>query len=53
MIETVDFELGIGAEKLEGALLKKAEIRAPNIEDLSSELFIQNPLDFARATGLV
>ena len=53
LIETVDFELGIGAEKLEGALLKKAEIRAPNIEDLSSELFIQNPLDFARATGLV
>ena len=53
LTETVDFELGIDAEKLEGALLKKTEIRAPNIQELSSELFIQNPLDFARATGLI
>jgi len=48
LIETVDFELGIGAEKLEGLLLRAVDIRAPSIEDLSSELFLHNPLDYAR-----
>jgi hypothetical protein len=44
----VDFEIGIGAEKLEGVLLRAVDIRAPPIKDLSSELFLHNPLDYAR-----
>jgi hypothetical protein len=48
LIETVDFEIGIGAEKLEGVLLRAVDIRAPPIKDLSSELFLHNPLDYAR-----
>ena len=47
-LESVDFELGTDAQVLETQLLKAREIRAPNIEDVSKELFLQNPLDYAR-----
>ncbi|MDC0184127.1 zinc-ribbon domain-containing protein [Candidatus Poseidoniales archaeon] len=47
-LESVDFKLGTDAQVLETRLLKAREIRAPNIEDVSKELFLQNPLDYAR-----
>ena len=47
-LETIDFELGRDAQVLETKLLKVREIRAPNIEDVSKELFLHNPLDYAR-----
>jgi predicted GIY-YIG superfamily endonuclease len=48
LVETVDFKLGTDAQILEARLLKVQEIRAPNIEDVSKELFLHNPLDYAR-----
>ena len=53
LIETVDFELGRDAKILEARLLKAREIRAPDIEDVSKELFLHNPLDYARDRGWV
>ncbi len=47
-LETIDFELGTDAQVLETRLLKVREIRAPDIEDVSKELFLHNPLDYAR-----
>jgi hypothetical protein len=47
-VETVDFNLGTDARILETRLLKVRGIRAPDIEDVSKELFLQNPLDYAR-----
>ena len=53
LFETVDFEIGMDAQNIEGMLLGAADIRAPHIEDLSSELFLHNPLDYAREMGWV
>mgnify|MGYP002180662637 CR=1 FL=1 len=47
-VETVDFKLGTDAQILETRLLKVRGIRAPDIEDVSKELFLHNPLDYAR-----
>ena len=49
----VDGIVGEDALILENELLRTFDIRAPDMEEFSSELFIENPLDFARATGLV
>ena len=51
--ETIHFEIGEEALILENELLRTFDIRAPDMEDFSFELFIQNPLDFARSVGLV
>ena len=51
--ETIHFEVGEDALILENELLRTFDIRAPDMEEFSSELFIENPLDFARATGLI
>ena len=48
LIESIDFEVGEEALNLEKRLLKAIEIRAPNINELSTELFLENPLDYAR-----
>lgn len=53
LVETEYFEKGIDALNLENKLLQNWEIRSPDIGGFSSELFIQNPLEFARETGLV
>jgi hypothetical protein len=53
LIEVEHHELGKDSRKLESFLLLREEIRAPEIEDLSSELFNSNPLDLARELGLV
>jgi len=53
LIEVKHHELGKDSRKLESFLLLREEIRAPKIEDLSSELFNSNPLDLARELGLV
>ena len=51
--ETAYFEIGEDALELENELLKTFELRAPKMEDFSSELFIENPLEYARSIGLV
>ena len=48
VLEVVNFDEGTEARVLETRLLKARNIRAPNIEDVSKELFLQNPLDYAR-----
>ena len=53
LVETEYFEKGIDALNLENMLLQNWEIRSPDIGGFSSELFIQNPLEFAREMGLV
>lgn len=49
--EISDFTNGQDARDLETKLLGIKEIRAPNVADVSSELFIVNPLDYAREMG--
>jgi len=51
LLETMDYKIGIDAEKLETRLLKVHDLRAPNIKDVSSELFLHNPLEYARDMG--
>ena len=53
LCEVLDHKSGQDSQKLESLLLQKEEIRAPDIEGLSSELFTSNPLDLAREIGLV
>jgi hypothetical protein len=53
LIERIDYQIGLEAEKIEGLLLKVGEIRAPGIKDVSSELFLHNPLDYAREVGWI
>ena len=50
LVETFPFERLIDAKNLEDKLLEQ-EIKAPNIPGLSSELFLSNPLDWAREIG--
>ena len=51
--EVLHHTSGQDSRELESLLLQKEEIRAPDIEGLSSELFTSNPLDLAREIGLV
>ena len=51
--ETTYFEIGEDALEFENKLLRTFDIRAPDMEDFSSELFIENPLEYARSIGLV
>lgn len=51
--ELIEFENGQKARDLETKLLGMKEIRAPNIQNISSELFMENPLQFARQNGLI
>jgi len=53
LVEKMHFASGIDAEKLERRLLGAGEIRAPSIEKLSTELFLEHPLDYARERGWV
>jgi len=53
LCEVLHHTSGQDSQKLESLLLQKEEIRAPDIEGLSSELFTSNPLDLAREIGLV
>jgi len=50
LVDTVDFPVGEDALKLENKLLV-SDIRAPNIAGLSSELFLHNPITYAREKG--
>ena len=52
-VEMIDFKAGSEARILETMLLKVQEIRAPNIQGVSKELFLQNPLDYARSEGWI
>lgn len=51
--EIYEEDSGSYIQKIETQLLRQTDIRAPNIEGLSDELFITNPLEYARTTGLV
>jgi hypothetical protein len=53
-IETIWFEIGQSAMELESRLKAVHEIRAPRREfSGGDELFLVNPLDFARENGWV
>jgi hypothetical protein len=51
--ELIEFDVGQKARDLETSLLAIEDIRAPNIENVSSELFLENPLIYARENGLI
>jgi Zn finger protein HypA/HybF involved in hydrogenase expression len=54
LIESVRFELGQDARNLETELLGIEEIRAPKREfDGGNELFIENPIEYARIIGIL
>jgi len=53
-VEAIRFDLGVDAQDLETRLLQAESIRAPPRDfDGGHELFISNPLDYARAQGWV
>jgi len=51
LVETIDFENGDEAATLERRLLQSIDIRAPSIPNVSRELFLLNPLVYAREQG--
>ena len=53
-IESIEFDMGINAQKLERSLLEIDELRAPSRSfDGGHELFISNPLDYARKNMVI
>jgi len=53
-LEKIDFEIGQSARDLESILLRTESIRAPvRSFDGGSELFLENPINFAREHNLV